>query len=99
MKRSLEGLLDLAHFPHRRIAFVVGPRQVGKTTLAQVMLAKRKSKNLYRSWDDLEWRREFVGAPYGFLDAFRPKRAGERPLVVLDEIHKYPRWKAYIKSL
>jgi predicted AAA+ superfamily ATPase len=99
MKRSLETLLDLAHFPHRRIAFVVGPRQVGKTTLAQAMLAKRKSKDLYRSWDDLEWRREFVGAPYGFLDAFRPKGAGSRPLAVLDEIHKYPRWKTYIKGL
>ena len=99
MKRSLERLLDEAHFPHRRIAFVVGPRQVGKTTLAQTLLAKRRSEDLYRSWDDLEWRREFVSAPYGFVDAYRPKSAGKRPLVVLDEIHKYPRWKTYVKGL
>jgi predicted AAA+ superfamily ATPase len=99
MKRSLETFLDLAHFPHRKIAFVVGPRQVGKTTLAQAMLARRKSKDLYRSWDDLGWRREFVSAPYRFLDAFRQKGAWERPLVVLDEIHKYPRWKIYVKGL
>jgi predicted AAA+ superfamily ATPase len=99
MKRSLEKLLDEAHFPHRRIAFVVGPRQVGKTTLAQSLLAKRRSADLYRSWDDLEWRREFVSAPYQFLDAYRPKSTGERPLVVLDEIHKYPRWKTYVKGL
>jgi len=99
MKRALENLLDLGHFPHRRIAFVVGPRQVGKTTLAQALLAKRKSKDLYRSWDDLEWRREFVSVPYGFVDAYRPRSGEIRPLVVLDEIHKYPRWKTYIKGL
>jgi len=98
MNRTLGNLLDLAHFPHRKIAFVVGPRQVGKTTLARALLEKRKSKDLYRSWDDLEWRREFVNAPYAFLDAYRPKRAGRRPLVVLDEIHKYPRWKNYVKG-
>ena len=77
----------------------MGPRQVGKTTLAQALLAKRKSKDLYRSWDDLEWRREFASAPYGFLDAYRPKGTRGRPLVVLDEIHKYPRWKGYVKGL
>jgi len=38
-------------------------------------------------------------APYGFVDAYRPKSAGKRPLVVLDEIHKYPRWKTYVKGL
>jgi len=99
MKRSFESLLDLKHFSHRKIAFVVGPRQVGKTTLAQALLKKRKSKDLYRSWDDLQWRREFVSAPYAFLDAYRAKGPSERPLVVLDEIHKYPRWKAYVKGL
>ena len=99
MKRSLEKLLDHAHFPHQKIAFVVGPRQVGKTTLAQSLLEKRKSADLYRSWDDLMWRREFVTAPYGFLDIYRPKGARGKPLVVLDEIHKYPRWKTYVKGL
>ena len=99
MQRSLELLLENEHFPHRKIAFVVGPRQVGKTTLARSLLARRKSTDLYRNWDDLAWRREFVGDPYGFIDAFRPKGSGAKPLVVLDEIHKYPRWKTYIKGL
>ena len=30
MQRSLELLLENEHFPHRKIAFVVGPRQAGK---------------------------------------------------------------------
>ena len=37
MQRSLELLLEKEHFPHRKIAFVVGPRQVGKTTLAAAL--------------------------------------------------------------
>lgn len=99
MQRSLELLLENEHFPHRKIAFVVGPRQVGKTTLARSLLARRRSGDLYRNWDDLAWRREFVREPYGFIDGFRTKGTGARPLVVLDEIHKYPRWKNYIKGL
>ena len=99
MKRSLEHLLESGHFRQRRIAFVVGPRQVGKTTLAQSLLEKRGSNDLYRSWDDLQWRKEFVRAPYAFLDNYRPTKTGKKPLVVLDEIHKYPRWKSYVKGL
>ncbi|MBI5584714.1 MAG: ATP-binding protein [Deltaproteobacteria bacterium] len=99
MQRSLELLLEKEHFPHRKIAFVVGPRQVGKTTLARSLLTQRRSTDLYRNWDDLAWRREFVREPYGFIDAFRPKAADKRPLAVLDEIHKYPRWKNFIKGL
>jgi len=99
MQRSLELLLEEEHFPQQKIAFVVGPRQVGKTTLARSLLVRRRSKDLYRNWDDLEWRREFVRAPYAFLDTFRPKIAGHRPLIVLDEIHKYPRWKTFVKGL
>ncbi len=99
MKRTLELLLENEHFPHRKIAFLVGPRQVGKTTLARALLADRKSSDLYRNWDDLGWRREFVKSPYGFIDAFRAKETGRKPLVVLDEIHKYPRWKTFIKGI
>ncbi|MCX5859089.1 MAG: ATP-binding protein [Proteobacteria bacterium] len=99
MKRSLEHLLESEHFRQRRIAFIVGPRQVGKTTLAQSLLEKRDSNDLYRSWDNLQWRKEFIRAPYAFLDKYRPKKTGEKPLVILDEIHKYPRWKSYIKGL
>lgn len=99
MDRSLRHLLIEGHFPKSRIAFIVGPRQVGKTTLAKRLQKERASQDLYRNWDDLEWRREFTKDPYGFIDAYRTPSAGARPLVVLDEIHKYPRWKRYVKGL
>lgn len=77
----------------------MGPRQVGKTTLAQSLLKMFGSPDLYRNWDDLEWRRELSRSPYGFVDGYRPRSTGGKPLVVLDEIHKFPRWKSYIKGL
>ncbi len=99
MQRTLHQLLVGQHFPHAKIAFLVGPRQVGKTTLARRLLKERGSPDLYCNWDDLEWRREFARAPYGFLDRYRPIKDGVKPLVVLDEIHKFPRWKSYVKGL
>lgn len=93
-------LLRTEHFkaPAPKMAFLVGPRQCGKTTLARALQAERGTPELYRNWDDLAWRSDLAKAPYGFLDAFRPA-AKARPLAVLDEIHKFPRWKNYLKGL
>lgn len=99
MKRTLDFLLEKEHPWGEKMAFVSGPRQVGKTTLAQHILTLRSSSDLYRSWDDLEWRRSISREPYGFLDRYRPTGPKTRPVVVLDEIHKFPRWKAYLKGL
>ena len=98
MLRTMEHLLENEHFPHGKIAFMVGPRQVGKTTLARAMLVKRGSADLYRNWDDLEWRKEFTRSPYGFVDGYRPSKGALKPLVVLDEIHKHPKWKGFVKG-
>jgi predicted AAA+ superfamily ATPase len=99
MERSLERLLLHHHFPEERMAFVVGPRQVGKTTLAKRLLEIRGFPQLYFNWDDLGFRRSVSRNPYGFTDAFVPGASSEKPLLALDEIHKFPRWKTYLKGL
>jgi len=99
MERSLESLLLRHHFPEERMAFVVGPRQVGKTTLARKILDARKCPQLYFNWDDLGFRRSVSRDPYGFTDRFIPVTGALKPLLVLDEIHKFPRWKTYLKGL
>lgn len=81
------------------MAFVVGPRQVGKTTLARQLLRERGTSDLYRNWDDLGWRRAVTREPYGFIDGYRHKSGTRKPLAVLDEIHRFPRWKRYLKGL
>ena len=73
-----------------KMVFLSGPRQVGKTTLA-CNLGKRFYKDSYEylNWDFVEDRRKIIS---GIWQA-------ERDLFILDEIHKYKRWKNYLKGV
>lgn len=73
-----------------KMAFVSGPRQVGKTTLGRHLLAS--PQNEY-NWDDSAFRRAWARDPVSAL--------GERGegAVLLDEIHKDRRWKQRLKGL
>jgi uncharacterized protein len=70
-----------------KMVFMAGPRQVGKTTLAERLLATASSR-AYLSWDNREDRREIRAARWP---------AGEA-LVVLDELHKWRGWKGWLKG-
>ena len=77
-----------------KMAFVAGPRQVGKTTLAKSLL--RDPAGSYFTWDLDSHRRRIIRA----REHFWPGPAGTgRARIVLDEIHKYPRWKRFLKGL
>lgn len=69
-----------------RMIFIGGPRQVGKTTLAKTFL---KSNKQYFSWDDLEDRTLIKSHR---LDS-------SLRTIVLDEVHKYTRWRMLLKGL
>jgi len=75
----------------KKMAFVGGPRQVGKTTLALGLLGERANEThpAYLNWDHPR-------AAAAFRRAELPP--GE-PLVVLDEIHKYARWRNTLKGI
>lgn len=68
----------------RKMVFLSGPRQVGKTTLAQSLL---KKNNGYLNWDSDGGRRAILA-----------KDLPAAPRIVFDEIHKYPRWRNYLNS-
>jgi predicted AAA+ superfamily ATPase len=73
-----------------KMVFLSGPRQVGKTTLAlQLAGATGLRHPAYLSWDDVRARPGI--------------RRGEMPpgqaRVILDEIHKYARWRGLVKGL
>jgi predicted AAA+ superfamily ATPase len=70
-----------------RLAFVAGPRQIGKTTLARQILDSWQAGE-YFSWDRVADRRRILAAEW-------PAAGG---LIVLDELHKYRRWKRWIKG-
>lgn len=71
----------------KKMVFLGGPRQVGKTTLALEILGSDESDPAYFNYDDDEDRERLFSGEWP-----------DRPLVVLDEIHKYPRWRNWLKG-
>ncbi|MCY4643806.1 MAG: hypothetical protein OXB88_04240 [Bacteriovoracales bacterium] len=66
-KRNLLPFIDQLALTRRKMAFISGPRQVGKTTLAKML--KGKAKGLYGNWDELEFRRAWTKSPKALAGA------------------------------
>lgn len=80
----------------KNMIFLVGPRQAGKTTLAQI-ISDSFTNNLYFNWDIAEHRTNFMQNPI-FFEAIERKDSST-PLIIFDEIHKYSDWKNYLKGV
>jgi len=80
----------------KAMVFLAGPRQSGKTTLAQ-MIAQEFANHIYVNWDIPEDRIRLIENPFFFQEIER--RNGSVPLLVFDEIHKYRDWKNYLKGV
>src|SRR3990167_2068222 len=96
LKRTLEALMIKAHQDWNKMIFLSGPRQVGKTTLAQEY-QKRYRQSVYFNWDNFDDQKRLIKDPYFFRNLDRSP--SQKPLVVFDEIHKYSRWKNYLKGV
>ena len=91
--RNISLLLDRLALSRKKMVFLSGPRQAGKTTLAKEFL---KNKKFYFNWDDIRFRKEWTRSPSQFAEFLLNERD---PLIVLDEIHKHPKWKNQIKGM
>ena len=74
---------------NKKMVFVGGPRQVGKTTLAQWIRENHYPAGRHFNWDYDEDRTDILGKKWG----------RENNLLIFDELHKYPRWKSWIKGI
>lgn len=98
MKRVYHELIAFHLRKYRQMVFLMGPRQVGKTTVS-LAAAEELDSHFYFNWDNPAERVLFVEGP----DAIA-KQAGldelkkENPLLVLDEIHKFGKWKNFLKG-
>lgn len=94
MKRIYDGLLARHLAEHRQMAFLSGPRQVGKTTTSRALAGAR-----YLNWDRQADQRliskgmEAVAASQGLQTL-----TSARPVLVFDELHKFPHWKRFLKG-
>jgi uncharacterized protein len=73
-----------------KMVFIGGPRQVGKTTLSLGMIGAGATEKhpAYLSWD----------SPQTAARLRRGELPPGEPVVVLDEIHKYARWRNLVKG-
>ena len=72
----------------KKMVFLTGPRQVGKTFLSKQIMAEFKEP-VYLNFDDIDDARIIRSKQW-------PLSAG---LVVLDELHKLKGWKRFIKGV
>ena len=68
----------------KKMVFIGGPRQVGKTTLAKSF----SSKEAYLNWDFLEDRQLIL----------KSQLPTNYKCLILDEIHKYKNWRSLVKG-
>jgi hypothetical protein len=80
----------------KSMIFMAGPRQAGKTTLAQI-LSQSFTNSLYFNWDIPEHRTKLLNNPNFFEEVTR--RDASKPIIILDEIHKFKDWKNYLKGI
>ena len=73
----------------RKMVFIGGPRQAGKTTLAKHICQLDKMRARYLNWDVLEDRENIMNERFPYGSGY----------LALDEIHKYLRWRQVIKGL
>ncbi len=75
------------------MALVSGPRQVGKTT------ACRSISDMYLNWDNADDRRRLLLGPAALAETLQLDRLrAQPPVAVLDELHKYSKWKTLLKG-
>lgn len=86
MARYLKDTIE--KFLEKKMVFVGGPRQVGKTTLCLSFLNPPDIENpAYLNWDSLADKKTLKNG-----------ELPNTPLVVLDEIHKFKPWRNLVKG-
>ena len=93
MEEYISRYLETSILDHvkRKIVFVGGPLQSGKTTLAKALCRQRgyDVESCYLSWDSAEDREKIIAERF-------PAGSG---ILILDEIHKYSGWSQVLKGL
>lgn len=78
---------------NRQMVIISGPRQVGKTTVG------RAFASTYLNWDDQDARATILQGPSAVAEAAGLRALRSEPVVIVfDELHRYARWKSFLKG-
>lgn len=92
-KRFYDTVLAEHLTTNRQMAFVSGPRQVGKTTTC------RNHADSYTNWDNIDDRELILGGPKEIVERLNLNRLSKTtPVALFDELHKHSRWKHFLKG-
>ncbi len=99
MKRIYHNTICEHFHNNRQMLFLMGPRQVGKTTTC-MSLKEEFPLSFYFTWDNIKDREAIlIGADQIAKITGLTTLQKEIPLIIFDEIHKYSEWKDFLKGL
>lgn len=98
MQRIYTSILQEHIRLHQQMIFLVGPRQAGKTTVS--LMAKEFTDQFgYLNWDNVDHRKVILEGVRSVANFSGLDRLSSRtPIIVFDEIHKYGKWKGFLKG-
>lgn len=90
--RIYNSILANHYVENRQIALLVGPRQVGKTSIC-------KPLGVYLDFDNLDHRRLIVKGPEAVAEFLGLNQLREtKAVVIFDKLHKHAKWKSFLKG-
>ena len=99
MKRIYEDVVVDHISSNRQMLFIMGPRQVGKTTTTQAV-GTLQPDFFYYNWDNDNDRQILLKGTTEIASQSKLEALTEKPpLIVFDEIHKFKKWKQLLKGL
>lgn len=97
MKRIYELIMEEHLEKDRQMLFLVGPRQVGKTTTSLEVSIPRP-RYLYLNWDIEKDRALIRKGVDAVAETAGVNHMTNKPVVIFDELHKFRKWKTFLKG-
>ena len=98
MKRIYQELIAQHLSEYRQMVFLMGPRQVGKTTVSLASAAEWPNHH-YFNWDNSVEKLLFIEGPKAVArQAGLEELRDQNPVLIFDEIHKFGKWKNFLKG-
>ncbi|OGN61395.1 MAG: hypothetical protein A3F40_03155 [Chlamydiae bacterium RIFCSPHIGHO2_12_FULL_27_8] len=99
LKRIYEEIIKEHFKENRQMLFISGPRQVGKTTTS-LFFKKNSSPIYYFNWDNFEQKELILKGPSEIARIAELSNIKKhKPYIIFDEIHKFSKWKTFVKGL